>query len=678
MKTKVEISDNSIETAGLPTDYKEAICEFIWNSFDAKATFVKIDFDTKDPIGNLPSFSIGDNGEGIEFRSLNETFGRFLDSQKKKGEFTRTSYVHGRKGKGRFSFEAFATKAKWDTVYRDGDDLKEFSVAVDASDKDFYDPTTPKVSIKKETGTKLVFQNIHSITVAHLSSEDFKSFLRFEYGWFLHLNRKKKYEILINGQKLDYEKIIAETETVEYEYKNEGGENNKFSVNYIRWHDKIGEKFYFYFLNNEKIEKAKKLTSFNNKGDEFYHSVFVESPYFEDFTLVEEKKLANPLFGKNQTDSVFRDLSKDLQNLLSRKRKEFIRRNSGKIIDKFESDGVMPSFNDNLYGQARKDDFEEVVKEIYATEPKIFTGLGKEQQKTFLGMLNLVLDTDERDNIIKIMDSVVSLGPEERKSLADILNKTSLSKIVRTIKLIEQRYGKVEALKNLVFDLKKFTNERDHIQAIIEDNYWLFGEQYSLVSADVTFENALSEYLYIVDGKDGEKDKYKMDHPEKVRRPDIFVCRKRSIPDSRDEQSEIEENLIVELKTPTIVLGKKEFRQVLDYLDIVIKEPRFNSQTRRWKFFLVSNQVDEYIKQQYTAFEGKGKLYLVYQVEKYEVYSMTWDDVFRNFEIRHRYLLEKLEFDKVAIQEEFLQQGIKLGRENSDTLTEQILEMKTK
>lgn len=493
MKTKVEISDNSIETAGLPTDYKEAICEFIWNSFDAKATCVKIDFDTEDPIGNLVTFTVTDDGEGIDFDTLDKTFGKFLDSQKRRGEFMRTSYVHGKKGKGRFSFEAFATKATWDTVYKDGDKFKQFAVSVDASDKDFYDPTELIVSDKKTTGTKLTFLNVHSITVAHLLAEDFINCLRFEYGWFLHLNKKKDFKILINGEKLDYEKIIADSDTVEYEYKDAKGKADKFSVNYIRWNDKIGEKFYFYFLNEEKMEKAKKLTSFNNKGDEFYHSVFVESPYFEDFTLVDEKKLANPLFGKNQTDPTFKSLSKDLLTLLSKKRRDFIRGNSGKIIDKFESEGVMPKFNDNGYDQARKSDFETVVKEIYATEPKIFIGLGKEQQKTFLGMLNLVLDSDERDNIMKIMDSVVTLTKEERATLVSILQKTTFSKIVRTIRLIEQRYEKIEALKSLVFDLVKFTNERDHIQVIIEDNYWLFGEQYHLVSADVAPNTFINE-----------------------------------------------------------------------------------------------------------------------------------------------------------------------------------------
>lgn len=675
MKKKVQINDNSIETAGLPTDYKEAICEFVWNAFDAFATEVEICFDTKNPIGHISSFSVKDNGEGIFYNNLSNTFGSFLDSEKKNTGLGRTSYVHGKKGKGRFSFEAFATSATWRTTYLN-DIYKEFNLTVLASSKDFYEVSEEQESKKNKTGTEVIFDGIHNLSSIDLTSDELKDFLRFEFGWFLHLNKNRKFQLLINGKRLDYEKIIADSETVVYEYKDAKNFKNKFIVNYVRWVSKIDEKFYFYYLNDQKVEKAKKLTSFNNKGDEFYHSVYVESPYFNDFVLAEERKENLALIGKNQTDESFKSLSKDLLKLLSKKRKEFIRNNSEKIISKFEIDGVLPHFNDNKYDQARKNDFEEVLKELYITEPKIFIGLAKEQQKTLLGMLNLVLDTDERDNIIAIIDSVVNdLSSEERASLAKVLKKTNFSKIVKTIKLIEQRYEKVEILRTLVFDLIKFTNERDHIQEIIEDNYWLFGEQYNLVSADVTFETALIEYRNLIDGKNS-KNNIKISSTQKNRRPDIFLCRKRILPNSKYDHSEIEENLIVELKAPSVKITKTEYRQVIDYLDEIIKEPRFNSETRKWKFFLISCEIDDDVLHLKKAFEDKGKIHLIHQIDKYEFYVMTWDDVFRSFDIKHRYLLDKLEFNKSAIQEELKLQGIDLGRQSSDTLTEKIIKMK--
>lgn len=37
--------------------------------------------------------------------------------------------------------------------------------------------------------------------------------------------------------------------------------------------------------------------------------------------------------------------------------------------------------------------------------------------------------------------------------------------------------------------------------------------------------------------------------------------------------------------------------------------------------------------------------------EEIEIYAMTWDDIFQLFEIKHRFLLDKLDFDKNIIEE---------------------------
>ena len=162
MKTKVQISDKSIETAGLPSDYKEAIAEFIWNSFDAKAAQVKIKFDDTNAIGNLTTFFIEDNGDGINFNNLSNTFGAFLDSEKKNNH-QRTSYVHGKKGKGRFSFEVFASKATWNTTYFDDAKKKfiNYCIEVDSSTKDYFAPSE-KIELgleAKNSSTKVCFES---------------------------------------------------------------------------------------------------------------------------------------------------------------------------------------------------------------------------------------------------------------------------------------------------------------------------------------------------------------------------------------------------------------------------------------------------------------------------------------------------------------------------------------
>ena len=71
-----------------------------------------------------------------------------------------------------------------------------------------------------------------------------------------------------------------------------------------------------------------------------------------------------------------------------------------------------------------------------------------------------------------------------------------------------------------------------------------------------------------------------------------------------------------------------------------------------WKFFVVSNKVDDFIKDQYKSFQDKNKRFLVHMKEQFEIYAMTWDDIFQLFEIKHRFLLDKLDFDKKIIEEE--------------------------
>ena len=72
MRSKVTLRNKSIDNAGIPSDYKLAIAEYIWNSFDAKATNVNIQFDANE-IGYISHFIISDNGEGIDLSTIAST-----------------------------------------------------------------------------------------------------------------------------------------------------------------------------------------------------------------------------------------------------------------------------------------------------------------------------------------------------------------------------------------------------------------------------------------------------------------------------------------------------------------------------------------------------------------------------------------------------------------------------
>lgn len=72
----------------------------------------------------------------------------------------------------------------------------------------------------------------------------------------------------------------------------------------------------------------------------------------------------------------------------------------------------------------------------------------------------------------------------------------------------------------------------------------------------------------------------------------------------------------------------------------------------------------------YKAFEDKGKVGLVFQVDNCEVYALTWDDIFKSFEIKHKPMLERLKYDRERVANELMAEVSDTeGREKADTLT---------
>lgn len=662
-KHNTKITSKSIEQSGLPSDYRKAISEYIWNGFDAKATQINIDY-TDNEIGHIFSFSISDNGEGIRLDTIDQTFGHFLDSHKK-DTFNKDGFVKGKMGKGRYAFSLFSNRAIWQTRYWDNNKVLQYDIEISKTSQDTFS-TDNKIISKDQylTGTKVIFEDIHSLTSDLLGGEQFENYLCGEFGWFLFLNKDKDYSIRINGEKVDYWKIIGEFDEFDWTF----GEYS-FSVKFLRWNERIGDKYYYYFLNEEKKENHRKHTSFNNKSTDFHHSVYIEASFFNEFSITKDDNPVLEFENKNQSDQEYKKLINELNRYVFEKEKQFIReKQAEKLIDKYYAKNIFPSFGHNTYAKYRQKDLETVVKEIYCIQPKIFQGLKDTQSKTLVGFLNLLLDTEQREHVLSIIENVIQLDDIERELLAKSLQKTDFSKITRLVNLLEHRYNTVSSLKMLVFDYEKFTTERNHIQKVVESNYWLFGEQYHLVSADKNFEVALNNYLYHIER--GENIPQKIDDKNKLKRPDIFTCRQNNIPDPNSEYT-IEENIIVELKRPNVIIGKEQYSQIEDYLIFIKDEPRFNSQLRKWKFILIGKEVDSFIKNKYESQKIKGKRFLIEDIQNYEIYAMTWDDLFRIFENRHSHLIGKLDF-KNSVLEELQEKGIIFSDIVPNMLTEKI------
>lgn len=650
MILQLSVKNQSIESSGITNDYKEAICEYVWNGFEAHATEVNIDYSLNVASG-IGTLSISDNGEGIVYNSISDTFGAFLTSQKNLLSLKMKSKAN--KGKGRFSFSAFATGAKWITTYKepDFDDYKTYEIVLENDKKEVLNYTEPQMSAIKKTGTKVVFNNIFSLTSENMAFEVLEPALLKEFAWFLYLCKGRNLKININGKPIEYEKYI----NTEYSEKTLTTiDGNRFEVTLIVWEEAIKEKFCCYFFDSKDEVKNIETTSFNRNTVEFNHSVFVKSDFFDGQECLDTEMESNQisLFTDEDDKKVYKQLKKFIAGFIEKKIGNYMSQKADDAVRQMiEERKTFPEFSDDPYGKMQKQDLEKVTKEIYKLEPKIFYKLKPVQEKSLLGFLNLLLNSKERENVLTIVEQIVELTPEQRQDFSDMLRKTKLENVIDTIKFIQERYKVIELLKAIVFDMPQYANERNHIQKIVQQHFWLFGEQFNLVSADERMKNALEKYINILyGGKD--TDSTLDEDAEQERRMDIFLCNNREVETSFG--TTLEENIIVELKAPRVILSKKVLRQIEDYMDFVRKQLSFNSEYRRWKFIAVCKEVDEDVKGRYKTFEDRGKVVLVHEIDNYEVYALTWDDIFKSFELRHAPLLKRLNYDREKLAEELM------------------------
>ena len=671
-KKKVTLTNTSIRS-GVTSDASKAICEYIWNGFDAHAKHVSIVYEANE-VGKVLSLKVIDDGEGISRNTLSETFGHYQDSVKTKS-FQWSSQVKGHKGKGRYAFNCFASDAKWISVFKEGNNHLKHTISISAAENDRFNDHADDGSLHtvndEQTGTEVQFLNV-TLNAAFFESADFISYLQREFAVFLKLNESRGYSLDVNGRMVDYDAYIAESDVKEITLHDDKlNVDYSFTLTFIRWHEKMKENYCVYYLNAEGIERYEETTRLNKKDTGFHHSVYVSSPYFEYFAVSaktddgsNEQQTSLQLEGihptKNEKDKVFRELKKRVSDYLAEKQKHYIAEIGGKTLwDKYEKTGIVALPN-NEYEEPFYYELKNTVIGIYSVQPKIFQNLKNDSAKALVGCVKLLLQTDKRDDLITILEGITKMTDDERHKLAQILETTELANITMTIDLLENRLKTVSALKAMVFDETLKAYEVADVQRMVESAFWLFGEQYNIVTeAEPDFQQALEAYLQKIHKnkktKGVSKSKAnadKINPPDVNKEMDIFAFR-------QNKESQTIENIVVELKRPDVALGEVEVSQVKTYMGLIYSQDQFNSPDAQWTFVLVGNKLDKtgYIDRELKSNKTWGRKNLIQQVDDsgqhYEIYVRTWRSIFDDFELRHKFLLDKLNFKRKQLTAQY-------------------------
>jgi len=647
MSEKAVVTSNGIKELLRKYEWQEAICEYIWNGFDAGASHVEITYKVgQAPLTVVQELSITDNGSGISQKNLSNKFRPIYESEKitANEQPQNHSLPRGMNGKGRLTFFVFCNQAKWITTCFEDKQYISQEIVIQSNQLDSYDPSNIKTR-KRETGTIVSFENIHAALGEYEIQTTLIPYLKKEFAWFLELFKSKNFSITINGETLNYEDLVYERaiQTI-----NKGIKDKELLLTIVIWKEKLNQEYSkYYYIKSDGTEGWKENTSLNNKGDNFYHSVFLQGSFFDDFLWIEPAKdTKQEDLLKSWGHKDFKDIYSKVSKILNEKRNPVVEKFIETLIVEYEKEDVFPDHGKSTVGQYQNTVIRDTVKEIYKVQPKVFSGLNSSQKKAFIGLLDALLDLGADDRLLDVIAKIVDMSTEERNQLAEVLDYASVSAISKTISMVKDRFKVVQQLKEIVLDDRWGATETE-IQAIIEKHFWLFGEQYNLVTAEEQkFEEALRRFLYLLRG-DGTTKKPKIKSPNKDGEMDIFACR-------RNVGNNSIQNIVVELKHPKKKLGKLEINQVDTYMEVILKQPDFTAANTSWNFILVGRSFDTSgaIDRGYENARLHGERYLINAFGSTKVYVMQWSDVFAEFECRHKFLLEKLELDKAKIMEE--------------------------
>lgn len=653
----IQITNQSIlgELRTYEKRYSDAISEFVWNAFDAEASCVDINYSFPEVANGsgfgYPDLEIIDDGTGWDMSdpSLVSTF---LDSKKRAHKQSYKSIPHGSKGVGRFTFYAFAKKAEWQTNFNG----TSYDLVIEKENISSYTLTPVEGAVKRSKGTSVLFEvNNEALSEAFFENALPKKLLE-KFAWFLVLHPEKR--IRINSVELDAKNLIENELSGTLNI-----ENVKVEYRLIQWNTKLADKenSKVYFIDNDDNEVFKTPSGLNNKSDIFYHSAYVRSGDFADYSPSAEDMSDKPtkqatIFESTDQAKLIRRVRAKIREALEGFRQPHIEAKSEEIIKAWTEDNIIPDVQQ--YG-IDNEKYEKLIQEIFIIAPNLYLGVSDDHKRVIFNLLASLMGTEDRGLILKILEQIYSLSNEQKEALNQLLERTTLEYILETVKEIEQRLTVIDDLDRLVHDdnLFKKTLEVRHLQQIINQEFWVFGEEYRLViDTEGSIKKAVEKWA---------KDILKIEDydPEADSKKEVDLLLSKKI-----EYGDRVVNIVVELKRPSVKLGEKEVGQLRNYRKELFKDPVCTGKNIEWVFILVGRDYDNEVERLIESAANHGESYkgLIEKVttERTRIYVRKWTEIIQGELLpKHRYLKDRLQ----------LQTATRDGKDSSD-ITESILE----
>ncbi|MED4354168.1 hypothetical protein P9265_17875 [Schinkia azotoformans] len=369
------------------------------------------------------------------------------------------------------------------------------------------------------------------------------------------------------------------------------------------------------------------------KGGVFSHTFYLKS------------RVIDSLWKENQL--IFRDMSEEFV-ILKAESERYIREiyreklanEAANEIKKIKQQKIYPYDGEpnNEIEKAERQVFDICAYKINQYIPD-FSRNDKQSKQFTYRLLKEALESNP-SSLRLILGEVLNLPSDQQNELANLLEKTSLSSMINTAKLISDRISFISGLEQILFrnDYNKKLKERSQLHKILLGELWLFGEQYQYGYDDISLKNVLKEHLHILGREDllEEVDFKNIKGLNDI--PDIGLWRQ-FVTSNEDHY----ENLVIELKRPSCTITSKEISQIEGYAYAVEENSYFDKEKTKWKFILIGIKLDSFAKKKVS--QSDRPYGLLTKTDSIEVWVKEWNQIVQEAKGKHRFLKDKLEVE---------------------------------
>lgn len=595
------INDDRTMDSYIKGDAFEALTQIIYNSLDASASHIDVNIKYNN-LNFIEIIQVLDNGCGIQAPDINNKWDPFLRrgySEKKIGQINKFNRnLHGKNGDGRFKSYALGSVIEWKSKTTDNSTI---IVGRDTNPQAFEIKNGETLTeIATETGT-LFTAYVNGKNINLPSFENLKADLERHFLTVIgeSVNNKNAVSIYLNNKKLSVH------EHIENQSENElNSPYNDVKVKTIIWKQNSSDNNKLFWCDQSyNILKEERLDLSVQKTD---NSLYISSQRIE-------KAKKNNTLEIIQDSKEFTDIKKQAEQIREKVLLEYKKLKTGDIIKRLKDENIYPYDEQNLSSTDKITQplYDSIIIKINEKKPAFLRG---EKSKRYIVKTIKILIEEEPEHFIKILESLLDLTSEETIEFSKILEENPLPAIIKTTKTVSNRVKFLEGLRYLVYgELSKTIKERTQLHKILEKEPWIFGEQFQLSFSDQSFNTIVNDIRAQIDGLSQEEE---FDGQHRI--PDLFFTKKQYYGQTPGA-------LIVELKRPKVIIGKKELQQIKDYYDIIKSQAEFNN----WKIdlIIVSKDIEANIIEGEISNTETGQLKYSEHNNLKKIYVKRWGDI---------------------------------------------------